>query len=325
MRTTLPALLLLIFLLSGCASRDVYDPASLDINHGNLPVTDLSVNIDGLGPCTDNPNRTLNLNSNEPTIILAHGCFGSSGRFRALAEVFAFHGQQTVCFSYNDRDSLTQSSSELIEAIRQLGEVMSNKQFTIIGHSQGGLISRKALISDRENNLQNKDVELRLITISAPFSGIEAASHCGSELGQVITLGLIIPICYAISGDKWHEITFASDFIQKPGTLIPQVNDYLKIVTDERNTCRRYDNKGQCIEDDYVFSIEEQYYPDVDKGTPLTNLQLHAGHAEIIGNQNMAPTKLIEALQKHDVMKTTIASQKNKLNSLLAHLYDLKQ
>jgi hypothetical protein len=44
--------------------------------------------------------------------ILVHGCFGSAGRFRPLAQVYAFQGQQTACFSYNDRNRLFTSKAQ---------------------------------------------------------------------------------------------------------------------------------------------------------------------------------------------------------------------
>jgi alpha-beta hydrolase superfamily lysophospholipase len=315
-------LFLVLFVVTGCG-KSIRDDSSLwKIDSSNLPAADISVKIDGLGPCTDNPDRTLHLNSKQPTIILAHGCFASAGRFRALSEVFAFQGQQTACFTYNDRDSMLQSSSEFVTAIQKLGRVMQNKHFTIIGHSQGGLISRKALIKEREPILNDPELDLRLVTISSPFSGIEAAAHCGSPVARVLTLGLIVPVCYAISGGKWYEITSASDFIQKPGTFIPQVSDYLKIVTDERNTCRHYDEEGHCVEDDYVFSVAEQYYPAIDKDSTLTNVQLHAGHVEIVGGRHVAPTKLIHIFQQYHIMNTTAVGRRSAFHSLLARLYE---
>lgn len=283
MRKVYLLLFFTFFSLTGCSTTFSDDPALWVYDRGTLPKPDTQLNIDGLGPCTDNPDRTLHLHSTSPVTILTHGCFASSGRFRALAEVFAFHGQQTACFNYDDRDSMMLSSEQLMTSVRKLNAAMSNKNFTIIGHSQGGLITRKALIRDRKSSLLGEDINISLVTISAPLGGISAASHCGSTFMHVVTLGLIVPICYAVSGDKWYEITEQSDFIQKPGELIPQVKDYLKIVTDENNTCRRFEKDGHCVEDDYVFSIEEQYLNAVDKDQRLKKVELHAGHVEIVG------------------------------------------
>ena len=310
--------------LTGCSTTFSDDPALWVYDRGALPKPDVKLNIAGLGPCTDNPDRTLHLKSNAPVTILAHGCFASAGRFRALAEVFAFHGQQTACFNYDDRDSLMTSSEQLITALKKFNAAIPNKNFTVIGHSQGGLISRKALIHNRDSSLVGEDINLSLVTISAPLAGIAAADHCGSPFMKVATLGLIIPVCYAISGGKWYEITAQSDFIQKPGKLVPQVSDYLKIVTDEANTCRRFDKDGGCVEDDYVFSVEEQYFNAVDQDKRLNNVELHAGHVEIVGDHRVAPRKLINILQKQGYMSMTTAKRKDEFERLLAVLYGLK-
>jgi len=46
-----------------------------------LPPADISLTIPGLGPCTNNPDRTLHLNSQQPVTVLVHGCRGSTGNF----------------------------------------------------------------------------------------------------------------------------------------------------------------------------------------------------------------------------------------------------
>ncbi len=322
MRIKLLTVIFVGFLISGCSTTFSDDPALWTYNQGALPKPDIQLKIDGLGPCTDNPDRTLHLNSKSPTIVLAHGCFASAGRFRALAEVFAFHGQQTACFTYDDRDSMMRSASELVDSVKKLNQSMKNNNITIIGHSQGGLISRKALTTEGDKTLLKENINLNLVTISAPINGIHAASDCGSPLWRVMTLGLIVPICYAVSGDKWYEITRYSDFIQKPGELIPQVNNYLKIVTDENDTCRQRDEEGICIEDDYVFSLEEQYFKVIDKDKRLNNVELNAGHVEIVGDHRVAPRKLISILQSNGYMNKTMVGQKLAFEKLLSFLYN---
>ncbi len=141
-----------------------------------LPEVDITLNIAGLGPCNNSKNRAFSLNSKEPVTILVHGCFGSAGRFLSLAEVLAFHGQQSVCFSYDDRDSMMYSSSQLTTAIEQLVLHSGASEITIIGHSMGGLISRKALIFERANSIVTQ-TKINLVSVSAPFSGIRAARY----------------------------------------------------------------------------------------------------------------------------------------------------
>ncbi len=316
--------IILAALLQSCAGSQKSYPESLPINRGKLPPSDISLSIPGLGPCTEGTDRTLLFNSQQPVTILVHGCRGSAGRFRALAEVFAFHGQQTACFSYNDRDSLVVSATQLTKAVDTLSAKMQSNEMTIIGHSQGGLLARKALVSELPEPLQNADLQLHLVTISAPFAGISASSHCGSSLARILSLGLTVPICKIISGDKWHEITEYSDFIRQPGELITQVGEYLKIATAEAGSCRQSDADGACVEDDFVFSLAEQYYPPVDSAVGVTNLEIKAGHVEIVGDDKNIPFKLISVLQKQQILAPTSSKQQAAFQNLLTLLYKEK-
>jgi hypothetical protein len=321
MRTLAIATTFLVLLsLTGCAST-AHDPALLTYDQSRLPPADLSLSIPGLGPCTNNPNRTFHLNSQQPVTVLVHGCRGSTGNFRALAEVMAFHGQQAACFTYDDRDSLMRSSAQLAAALDTLAAQMHNQPITLIGHSQGALVSRKALVAERPNPMQNKEAPLRLVTISGPFSGIASAAQCGSPTPfmQVLTLGLVKPLCMLVSGDKWFEITSASDFIQQPGELREQVKSYLKIDTDERDACFPSGN-GRC-DADYIFSLEEQYFPPVDQSPLVKNVEVKAGHVEIVGDQRVVPVKLIAVLQQNGILNQTEASRSAAFKRLLARLY----
>jgi pimeloyl-ACP methyl ester carboxylesterase len=312
---------LLLMVLTGCSATLRTDPDLLVIDQGRLAAPNLEVRIPGLGPCTDGADRSLHLNAQQPVLVLVHGCLGSAGRFRALAEVFAYSGQQAVCFSYNDRDSLMVSSAGLVASIDALAGRMQNKEITVIGHSQGGLIARKALTKERPGALQRSDVDLRLVTISAPFSGIHAASHCGSLIGRILSFGLTVPICQAVSGDKWFEITYASPFIRQPGPLLPQVGEYLKIDTDERDSCRTVDADGRCTEGDFVFSLGEQRLPQVDGRAARATVEVKAGHVEIVGDHRVVPVKLVEVLQQHGVLKTVQPGQAAAFGQFLARLY----
>ena len=319
------AFVLMAFLLAnltGCVTVSD-DPALLTFDQSRLPPADISLTIPGLGPCTDNPDRTLHLNSQQPVTVLVHGCFASTGRFRALAEVMAFHGQQTACFTYNDRDSMMLSSAQLAASLDTLAGQLRNKQITVVGHSQGALIARKALVAERPDAVQNKQLQLKLVTISGPFAGIAAAEQCGSPTPEMrlLTLGLIVPLCKIVSGDKWHEITSASDFIRQPGELLPQVQSYLKIDTDEQGACLQLNEAGGCAKQDKVFSLAEQFYKPVDESAKVKNVVVKAGHVEIVGDQRVAPLKLIALLQQNGILNQTEAKRGAAFNQLLDRLY----
>ena len=312
---------ILLATLSGCAVTPAYVPETQPLEPGRLPAPDVVVNIPGLGPCTDAPDRSVHLNSHQPVTVLVHGCKGSAGRFRSLAQLYAFHGQQAVCFSYDDRASLVRSSGELISALEGLSGQMQNRQLSVLGHSMGGLVARKALERNRPDPWQRDDVDLKLLTISAPFAGIGIAEHCGYKAAQWLSLGIVPGICKAITGDNWYEITSASEFIRQPGPLLPTVQRFLKVVTDERDTCRLRNESGRCVASDYVFSLGEQYQPLVDNSPQLTNVEVDAGHVEIVGDKNMVPRKLLAILQEQGMLAPTPPERRAALERLLAELY----
>lgn len=321
MKACTALLSLLAAALSACTTvRPIDDPALQTIDTAKLPAPDVALQIPGLGPCTDNPDRTLRLNASEPVHVLVHGCYGSSGRFRGLAQVLAFHGQQAACFTYNDRDSMMRSSAELVSALGQLARQTGNREVTVIGHSQGALVARKALVGDRADPLPGLGLNLRLVTVSGPFGGIESARACGNPVTRVLSLGLIAPMCLIATGDKWSEITYTAPFITQPGRLQGQVHDYLKIVTDERGTCRRVEG-GRCAESDDIFSLGEQRQPLIDDDPRTRLVQVAAGHVEIVGDERVAPVKLIDVLQRERVLNPTEPHRVAQLQQLLMRVY----
>ena len=313
--------LCLLPLLGACATPVPRDAEFARIDTSALPPADLQLNIPGLSSCTTSEDKTIQLNSREPVTIIVHGCFGSAGRFRALSQVYAFHGQQSVCFSYNDRDSLNKSADEFAEALQALAAEMDHPRFHIIAHSQGGLIARRGLAEGHHAGLAETPMAAELVTISSPFAGIAAANHCASPTARVVSLGLTVPICWVVSGGKWFDITWRSPFIKEPGELLAQVPRHLKIVTDERDTCRRYDQTGRCVKSDYVFSLDEQYFAAIDQEQRVENVQIHAGHAEIVGDHQLVPDKLIAELQRQGLMHPTPVQRQDALAALLARLY----
>lgn len=311
-------------LLGACATHVPPDSASFGITRGRLPPADVTLHIPGLGPCTDNPDRSLRLDSSQTVHVLVHGCFGSSGAFRGLAQVLAFHGQQTACFTYDDRAALTRSATDLRHAVNQLAGQTRAPQITVIGHSQGALIARKSLT---ELSLTPpppaRQADLRLVTISGPFSGIASANTCGKAWLYPLTLGLLPVTCYVVTGAKWADITYSSRFIREPGALAAQVSNYLKVDTDERNSCRR-EQDGHCVEDDHVFSLAEQRHPRLETDTRMLRVEVDAGHVEIVGDNRVAPTKLIALLQEHGVLRPTAPEHLSAFSMLLAKIYQVE-
>ena len=307
--------------LVGCAISPPYVPEPQPLEPGRLPPPNAALNVPHLRPCTDSPDRTLHLNTSYPVTVLVHGCNGSAGRFRSLAQLYAFHGQQAVCFSYDDRESLVLSSGQLISALDELAGNIRDHDLTVIGHSMGGLVARKAMERDRRGEWRRTEASIKLATVSAPLAGIQVASPCGLSLLHWLSLGAVPGICWIVTGDNWHEITSSSDFIQRPGPLLPSVQRYLKVVTDERDTCRRKSTNGNCLESDYVFSLAEQYHPVIDDYPQMVNIEVEAGHVEIVGDKEIAPRKLLAILQQQGLLAPTPPERRAALEHLLAELY----
>lgn len=318
-RLTIPATALM---LTACISTPAPSDRSPLDHDSLLPTPNVALQIDGLSQCTHKSNHTIDLNADEPVTVIVHGCNSSAGRFRALADVYAFHGQQTVCFNYDDRDSISRSAGELNAALSALTRQMRNQDITVIGHSQGGLVARHALTHAQQETFSQSPAQFTLSTISGPFNGIESSTHCGYTWLHVVSFGLSTAACQIITGSKWTEITPSSRFINEPAALNSRIARYLKINTDETNTCRRYDDSGErCLEDDFVFSLREQQRADIGPAELVQELDVKAGHVEIVGDAQTKPDKLIAILQEQHLLRNTPADRRVAFNQLLERLY----
>lgn len=292
-----------VALLLACSNSSSYLVKDDSLPLDRRPTADTEVKIENLVSCTDPTVRTIKFNANYPLTVLVHGRINSAGRYHSLAKAYASHGQQMICYSYNVRDSLILSADKLVFALQQLMVVSRNKNITILGHSLGGLVARKALEANSMSFLGKNNAKIKLITVAAPFAGVASANYCGSRTLNWLSLGIIPGICWSIAGDGWYEITSWSNFIQYPDPLSPSVLRYLKVVTNEKNSCRRTNGDGECIESDYVFALSEQYHPVIDSYPQVTNILVDAGHVEIIGYKQVSPDKLLGLLQQENMLQ----------------------
>jgi pimeloyl-ACP methyl ester carboxylesterase len=300
---------LLVLLAMGCAG-----PRTTPIAFQGTGVQRIS----GLGACTEQAPAQLPVDAAQPLVVLVHGCNSSEGRFRALAEVFALHGQQTVCFYYRDRERITASAARLRKALLALAAQRPDRELVLLGHSQGGLVARAAVASSSAGEALPGPI--RLITVSSPFAGIEAARDCGLLGLHLGTLGTTVGICRVIAGAKWNQIHPAAKLVQAPRPLDPAVREHLLVVTDERDTCRRREG-ASCAEDDFVFSVAEQRSGALERDPRVQSRKVAAGHVEIVGEQGTAPDKLIGVLQQHGVLAATPADKRERLARLLRRLF----
>lgn len=276
--------------------------------------------IVGLFPCEAGGRDVVELDPSRPVTVLVHGCNSSGERFKTLAQVFEASGQQTICFNYNDRDYLNTSATQLASALSALQRRLEPGEITVLGHSQGGLVARRALQADLPRPLVTREgVSYRLVTISSPFSGISSSADCGRTWLHVLSLSATVVVCLAITGNKWTEIPPGSGFMTNPTPFVG--TRHLQIVTDERATCRQRRADGTCKVDDFVFGLEEQRSAIVTSDPRVTTLELREGHAAVVGENGVAPLLLIEALQKEHVLAATPMEREASFAGLLARLY----
>lgn len=303
--------LLTLTLLSACASQPKYA-----VQVGARP----ALKFEGIGPCDGDTSRPLQLDPKRPLAVLVHGCNSSRRDFVTLAKIFALHDRQTVCYRYDDRERLRRSSARLRHDLVQLTAALEQPDVLVFGHSQGGLVARAAL-TDGDEADRLPSGRFQLVTVSSPFGGINAARHCGSVLYHIASLGITVGICRAISGAKWNEIHPSANMVVRPSTLAGEVTHHLTIVTDERDTCRRYSADGRrCEEDDFVFTLEEQRNPRIERDRRVIESPLVAGHVEVVGARGEEPRKLLRVLQTHGVLRQTRPDEELAVEQLTAHL-----
>ena len=306
-------ILLFPFFLVTCANHQ-----HVFFKGGSGPAFPLSY----LDDCDNYSQQLVELDRGKEVILLVHGCKASSGRFLTLKKVIESYDQQAICFNYDYRDRLEQSAGRLLQSINQLIGLIGPPHLTIIGHSQGGLVARRALIAERKDcRLLDGIQKIRLVSISSPFNGIQASSHCGMNTLHILSAGLSVLICQGVAGSIWSEVHPRAPFINQPGKLTDAVYDHLKINTDERESCRSRNVSGSCVESDFVFSLEEQYHPLVDNDRRVTNVMLKVGHALAVGIEGHPPHQLIEVLRKYNVMRRDMAVSEVEDRALLARLY----
>lgn len=299
----------------------------LGCGRGALPSTPLHFEggdpliAEGFGACAEHQPASIALDSDQPLVVIVHGCLSSGREFKKLAEVFEFHGQQTVCFNYEHRRTLRGTAWRLRKGLDALRQRVPEREITLLGHSQGGLVSRIAL-AELEDEVMSAQHDLRLVTVSSPFSGIHAARHCGWPWLHVLSLGITVAVCQGIAGANWIEIHPGSRYWTEPRSLDRGVREHLQIVTDEEGTCRRRDEEGECEEDDLVFTLEEQENPHLDDARVHTQ-RIRAGHAAVVGSGGVEPRALIRVLQENEVLAPTPHEREAELAELVDELFEL--
>jgi pimeloyl-ACP methyl ester carboxylesterase len=245
----------------------------------------------------------VRLDPAKPLVLFVPGHGDSGERYAGLAYQFELEGKQAACFVYDDRASLDESAARLVAALEQIQTRLDPGRITVLGHSLGGLVARRALVADRPSPLRPNGFTYTLVTVATPFGGIRSAADCGRTWLHLLTLGTSAAVCGLVAGGTWQELPPSSEFMRHPGTLLPEVTEELGVVTEERGACRRRTVLGDCDEPDTVFTLGEQRNATVEADPRWIRVQVAAGHAEIVGDPGTPPVKLIAILQERGILQ----------------------
>lgn len=223
--------------------------------------------------------------------VLVHGVHGSPARMAELADALSRDGFTALCFTYNDRADLDESAAALAHVLARL---QSLHPILVVGHSLGGLVTRRALSATvfRAGHGTRYD----LVTVSTPLSGIAAAAPCLDQSLSKRTLGLSRVFCRLGVGAKWDQIGPQSPFITAPDALANAVVQHLAVLTDEAGSCRSLRRDGDCRKSDFVFSLDEQM-PSGERDRRFRTTIIKAGHTAVLGRPDMPPTAIIGVLR----------------------------
>lgn len=258
--------------------------------------------IPGLTACGSSP-AALALDPGRPLVLFVPGKGDRGGRYAELAWRFERVGAQTACFTYDDRASLEVSSAQLIRALEAVEARLRPGRITLVAHSQGGLVARRALVAERQDRVETvAGFTYTLVTAATPFGGVKSARDCGRLWLHILTLGTSAAVCNLVAGDAWQELPPNSRFIRHPGTLVPEVTEAIAVVTQERGICRRRTPGGGCDESDTVFSMGEQRNAAIEADPRWVRVEVAAGHDEIVGDLGTPPLKLIGVLEAQGLL-----------------------
>ena len=130
-------------------------------------------------------------------VLFVHGINGTPQNFKYILNTIDANKYQALLFYYPSGFRLNDIANYLDDLMREFQVKHQTKQISIIAHSMGGLVSKKYINIQQENN---RLIVNNFISISTPWSG-----HSGAELGLKYAPD-IIPV--------WNDMSPKSNFIQ---------------------------------------------------------------------------------------------------------------
>lgn len=253
----------------------------------------------------------------KPVVVLVHG-YKSEDELSPLADAYKKKGYEVVRFKYDWEDSLEKSADQLVDEITSIQQKYHLKEVKVVAHSMGGLVSRRAMISDRNKTLANKEFKVDFISIASPFGGFPSAN-----------VAKLLP--YNILGTKESHRSLAtrSAFITNPGNLGRNIT-HTKIETIEtnkkRNIIREVVIKGRNTSTTYKLPVtvkdavalpHHQTNDKVDKDPQVSKIiRLDMGHVGVLVNEYQeVSSELKEVLNMKESGAALAIPCENKMNT----------
>ena len=253
----------------------------------------------------------------KPVVVLVHG-YKSEDELGPLEEAYIKKGYEVVRFKYDWEASLEKSADLLVDEITTIQQKYHLKEVKVVAHSMGGLVSRRAMIEDRNKTLANKDFKVNFTSIASPFGGFSSAN-----------VARLLP--YNILGAKESHRSLAtkSAFITNPGNLGKNIT-HTKIETIEtnkkRNIIREVVAKGKNSSTIYKLPVtvkdavalpHHQTNDKVDKDPQITKIiRLEMGHVGVLVNEDQeVSSELQEVLSMKESEATSGVPCENQMNA----------
>ena len=225
------------------------------------------------------------LPTGQGTVILVHGFNPTSSELDPLENELEHRGYKVVRFTYDYKQALEISADEFTQFVLRLSAETTGGNLTVIAHSMGGLVSRRAMTAGRRQSLAGTATPVKLITIASPFGGFASAN--ATLLWPFNTFGI---------NESFRSLGTMRDFIRTPGALGQNIS-HIKIETDEREKTRT--QNGMTVSDALVLP-ENQKNNAVDSDPGLkAKITLNAGHMGVLSTGSAVSGQLLEALDRY--------------------------
>ncbi len=231
--------------------------------------------------CLEEGTSTLELVDGEdagdrPLAVVAHGIHPTAGDLDPLVDDLELRGFAVAEFTYDDTQPLEHSARQLGGALGAMLDRSPRDEVTVVAHSMGGLVARRALTGGHASNLAERPTAFVLVTVASPLGGFAVANGALTD---------------PLGPDSHDDLGTRAAFVRAPGRLADNVR-HIKLETDERRTWRRV---GDSLTADDVVSLRQQRNPVVDADAAERRV-LRAGHVGVLNDAGRISAELRLAL-----------------------------